>query len=70
MYRCDVCAYETPHSRNLRMHINSEKHSNNMLVAQGKLSFDAAPPMETLGKPVPEADPLRVAFDRQPQGVR
>lgn len=33
-WRCDVCNYETNVSRNLRIHMTSEKHAHNILVMQ------------------------------------
>ena len=33
-WRCDVCNYETNVSRNLRIHMTSEKHTHNIMVLQ------------------------------------
>lgn len=34
IWRCDVCKYDTSLARNLRIHMTSEKHTNNMLLLQ------------------------------------
>lgn len=36
-WRCDVCNYETNVSRNLRIHMTSEKHTHNIMVLQQNL---------------------------------
>ena len=37
-FRCDVCSYETSVARNLRIHMTSEKHTQNMLVMSQSMS--------------------------------
>lgn len=34
LWRCDICKYDTNLPRNLRIHMTSEKHTNNMLLVQ------------------------------------
>lgn len=33
-FRCDVCSYETSVARNLRIHMTSEKHTNNISILE------------------------------------
>jgi len=33
-YRCEICKYETNIARNLRIHMTSEKHGNNVLIME------------------------------------
>ncbi|VDP16494.1 unnamed protein product, partial [Soboliphyme baturini] len=38
-FRCDVCNYETNIARNLRIHMTSEKHAQNLLLIQPHLNL-------------------------------
>ena len=50
-WRCDICNYETNIARNLRIHMTSEKHMNNVMNLQGMpnpLEGGALPPLPDL----------------------
>ncbi|XP_054848933.1 zinc finger homeobox protein 2 [Eublepharis macularius] len=58
-WQCKVCSYETNISRNLRIHMTSEKHMQNMLLLHQGLPLAlpgllGQPPTSPGGKPQPE----------------
>ncbi|XP_064640113.1 zinc finger homeobox protein 4-like isoform X2 [Lineus longissimus] len=64
-YRCDVCNYSTTTKGNLSIHMQSDKHINNIQELQNGTSEIKLPPQQHAPQPAPTPDPNAAAKNKQ-----